>query len=423
MKKTMQKQVRKTKMKNQSMKYRKTYLDGAANTPLDPKVLAVMEEYMKDGYVGNSFSLYDDGIRSMQAVEEARGKISAALETDGKYDIYFTSGATEANNWAIQSACFRTLKERSNKRAILLTATEHSSVLNTAKHMAEAGFEARIMDYPENGVVDAAFVERYLDDKVAIVCVMAVNNETGTINDIRSVAKLCNARKIPFLCDCTQLIGGGKSLKGLNLEDGSWVDYVSFSSHKIYGPTGVGCLVCHKGSPLSPFIVGGAQEYGMRGGTSNTAGIVGFGEAMYLHTCHETVSHFEGLSAYMHYKLKEAEKLYGEGAIALNEPVTDHKAFNICSLRCDLLPDNIYLLDQLIAMGVECSASSACDAESDGVGDSKPSHVLVALGLSHAQINHTVRISFTRLTTEEDIDFLFFALYNIIEKYQGGKNQ
>ena len=179
-------------MGNQSIKYRKTYLDGAANTPLDPEVLSVMEEYMKNGYVGNSFSLYDDGIRSMQAVEEARDKISAALETDGKYDIYFTSGATEANNWAIQSACFRTLRDRSNKRAILLTATEHSSVLNTAKHMAEAGFEARIMDYPKNGVVDAAFMERYLDDTIAIACVMAVNRGTGTINDSRSVDKLCN---------------------------------------------------------------------------------------------------------------------------------------------------------------------------------------------------------------------------------------
>lgn len=409
-------------MGNQSIKYRKTYLDGAANTPLDPEVLSAMEEYMKNGYVGNSFSLYDDGIRSMQAIEEARGKISAALGTDGEYDIYFTSGATEANNWAIQSACFRTLRDRSNKRAILLTATEHSSVLNTAKHMAEAGFEARIMGYPKSGVVNASFMRGYLDDTVAIACVMAVNNETGVINDIRSVAKLCNEKRIPLLCDCTQLIGGGKSLKDLGLEDGSWVDYASFSSHKIYGPTGVGCLVHHKGSPLDPFIVGGAQENGMRGGTSNTAGIVGLGEAMRIHTRQETVSRFEGLSAYMLYKLKEAERLYGEGAIILNEPVSDHKASNIYSLRCSLLPDSVYLLDQLAAVGVECSASSACDAESSGVGDSKPSHVLVALGLSSAQINHTVRISFTQLTTEEDIDFLFSALYNIIGKFQGGKN-
>ena len=409
-------------MGNQSIKYRKTYLDGAANTPLDPEVLSAMEEYMKNGYVGNSFSLYDDGIRSMQAIEEARGKISTALGTDGEYDIYFTSGATEANNWAIQSACFRTLRDRSNKRAILLTATEHSSVLNTARHMAEAGFEARIMGYPKGGVVNASFMRGYLDDTVAIACVMAVNNETGVINDIRSVAKLCNERGIPLLCDCTQLIGGGKSLKDLGLEDGSWVDYASFSSHKIYGPTGVGCLVRHKGSPLDPFIVGGAQEEGMRGGTSNTAGIVGLGEAMRIHTRQETVSRFEGLSAYMLYKLKEAKRLYGEGAIVLNEPVSDHKAPNIYSLRCSLLPDNVYLLDQLAAMGVECSASSACDAESTGVGDSKPSHVLVALGLSPAQINHTVRISFTQLTTEEDIDFLFSALYNIIGKFQGGKN-
>lgn len=409
-------------MKEQKIRYRKTYLDGAANTPLDPKVLSVMEEYMKNGYVGNSFSLYDDGIRSMQAVEEAREKISTALETGGKYDIYFTSGATEANNWAIQSACFRTLRDRSNKRAILLTATEHSSVLNTAKHMAEIGFEARIMDYPAGNVVDAEHVENYLNGDVALVCVMAINNETGTINDIRSVAKLCNERGIPLLCDCTQLIGGGKSFEDLNLDKGTWVDYASFSSHKIYGPTGVGCLIKNKWSPIEPFLIGGAQENGLRGGTSNTAGIVGLGEAMRLHTCHETASAFEGLSAYMRYKLKESDNLYGEGTIALNVGISDEKAANIYSLRCNDLPDSVYLLDQVTALGVECSASSACDANSEGVGDAKPSHVLVAMGLTPAQMNHTIRVSFTRLTTKEDIDFLFSALYNIIERFQGGKN-
>lgn len=404
-------------MKNQTMKYRKTYLDGAANTPLDPKVLSAMEEYMKDGYVGNSFSLYDDGIRSMQAVEEAREKIAAALKTGGEYDVYFTSGATEANNWAIRSTCFDALKNNSNKRAILLTATEHSSVLNAAKHMAEIGFEARIMDYPAGDAVGAAQVAERLDEGVALVCVMAVNNETGTVNDIKGVAKLCNERRVPLLCDCTQLVGGGKSFDDLNLEEGTWVDYASFSSHKIYGPTGVGCLIRHKGSPLSPLIIGGAQENGMRGGTSNTAGIVGLGEAMALHTNEETVAEFNELSSYMDRKIKESN-----GVVAANVATSPSKASNIYSLRCDALPDGVYLLDQVVALGVECSASSACDAGSEGVGDAKPSHVLTAMGLTPAQINHTIRVSFTRLTTKEDIDFLFSALYNVIERFQGGKN-
>lgn len=408
-------------MENQ-IKHRKTYLDGAANTPLDPAVLGMMEKYMKDNYVGNSHSLYDDGIRSMQAIEESRDEIARVLGLDDPGDVLFTSGATEANNWAIQTACFKTLKEGSNKKAILLSATEHSSVLNTAKHMSEIGFEARIMDYPEGDVVTGEHVAKYLDDSVCLVCVMAINNETGTINDIRSVAKLCNERGVPLLCDCTQLIGGGKSLRDLDLEEGSWVDYASFSSHKIYGPTGVGCLICSSHAELTPFIIGGAQENGMRGGTSNTAGIVGMGAAMHWHTNPETVSRFEGLSAYMRFKLKEAEKTLGAGAITLNVDFSDAKAPNIYSLRCDALPDDVYLLDQLIALGVECSASSACDADSEGISDSKPSHVLVALGLTPAQINHTVRISFTRLTTEDDIDFLFSALYNIIGKFQGGTN-
>lgn len=404
-------------MKKQKIRYRKTYLDGAANTPLDPKVLSAMEEYMKDGYVGNSHSLYDDGIRSMLAIEEARDKISKALKLGDDYEVYFTSGATEANNWAIQSTCFDALKNNSNKRAILLTATEHSSVLNTAKHMAEIGFEARIMDYPAGNVVGAEHVAKYLNGGVALVCVMAINNETGTINDIKSVAKLCNGRGIPLLCDCTQLVGGGKSFEDLDLEEGTWIDYASFSSHKIYGPTGVGCLIRHKGSPIEPFVIGGAQENGMRGGTSNTAGIVGLGEAMALHTNKETVSHFNELSSYMDKKIEESN-----GAIAANVRTSPGKANNIYSLRCDALPDNVYLLDQIVALGVECSASSACDANSEGVDDAKPSHVLAAMRLTPAQMNHTIRVSFTRLTTKEDIDFLFAALYNIIERFQGGTN-
>lgn len=404
-------------MTEQKIKYRKTYLDGAANTPLDPKVLSAMEEYMKDGYVGNSHSLYDDGIRSMMAIEEAREKVSKALKLGDGYEVYFTSGATEANNWAIQSTCFDALKNGLNKRAILLTATEHSSVLNTAKHMAEIGFEARIMDYPAGNVVDAEHVANYLNDDVALVCVMAINNETGTINDIRGVAKLCNERGVPLLCDCTQLVGGGKSFEDLNLEEGTWVDYVSFSSHKIYGPTGVGCLVKNNWSPIEPFVIGGAQESGLRGGTSNTAGIVGLGEAMALHTNEETVARFNELSSYMDEKISESN-----GAIAANVETSSAKANNIYSLRCDALPDNVYLLDQVVALGVECSASSACDAGSEGVGDAKPSHVLMAMRLTPAQINHTIRVSFTRLTTKEDIDFLFSALYNIIERFQGGKN-
>lgn len=404
-------------MAEQKIKYRKTYLDGAANTPLDPKVLSVMEEYMKDGYVGNSHSLYDDGIRSMLAIEEAREKVSKALKLGDGYEVYFTSGATEANNWAIQSTCFDALRNNSNKRAILLTATEHSSVLNTAKHMAEVGFEARIMDYPAGNVVDAEHVEKYLNGDVALACVMAINNETGTVNDIRSVAKLCNDKGIPLLCDCTQLIGGGKSFEDLCLDEGTWVDYASFSSHKIYGPTGVGCLIRHKRSPIEPFLIGGAQESGLRGGTSNTAGIVGLGEAMALHVNEETIAKFNELSSYMDGKIGESK-----GKIVANVETSPCKASNIYSLRCDALPDNVYLLDQVVALGIECSASSACDANSDGVGDAKPSHVLMAMRLTPAQMNHTIRVSFTRLTTKEDIDFLFSALYNIIERFQGGKN-
>lgn len=404
-------------MTEQKIKYRKTYLDGAANTPLDPMVLSAMEEYMKDGYVGNSHSLYDDGIRSMLAIEEAREKISKALKLGEGYDVYFTSGATEANNWAIQSTCFDALKNNSNKRAILLTATEHSSVLNTAKHMSEIGFEARIMDYPAGNVVDAEHVAKYLNGDVALVCVMVINNETGTINDIRSIAKLCNEKGVPLLCDCTQLVGGGKSFEDLNLEKGTWIDYASFSSHKIYGPTGVGCLIKNKWSPIEPFVIGGAQENGLRGGTSNTAGIVGLGEAMALHTNEETIAKFNELSSYVDKKIEESN-----GAIVANVETSPDKANNIYSLRCDALPDNIYLLDQIVALGVECSASSACDANSEGVNDAKPSHVLAAMRLTPAQMNHTIRVSFTRLTTREDIDFLFLALYNIIERFQGGKN-
>lgn len=402
------------------MEFRKVYLDGAASSPLDPEALKDMEEYMAGGYVGNSFSLYDDGIRSMQAVEKARGELAEALGVEPG-QILFTSGATESNNWAIESTCMRALKNRSNKMMILSSPIEHSSVLNSARRMEVLGFRLKFTGLSPKGYIRSEDVSDADLDEAALVCVMAVNNETGMVNDVARIAKRCNAKGVPILVDCTQLVGGGKSLRSLGLEaEGATVDFASMSSHKVCGPTGVGCLVCADRSKLDPLIAGGAQEWGLRGGTQNTAGIVGFGSAAKRHISRATVERYESLCDFMEGRIRSGMVL-GSGAVSLNagwDRRDGHKAPNIFSVRVDGLPRGVSLSDQLIARGIECSAASACDSESTGVEDAKPSHVLRAMGIEDDDILHTARISFSPGTTEEDIKQLFLAVEDTIESFK-----
>ena len=381
------------------------YLDGAANTPLDKRVLKVMKPFLKEDFIGNSHAIHDFGINALVAIEDARNKIASALKLKPG-EVYFTSGATESNNWVIKSVAINSLINNTRKH-IVCSAIEHASVLKACQEVEKWGIEVTYVKPNAKGKILARSIKKALRPDTALICVMAVNNETGCVCEADQAAAYAKKQKTLSLIDITQLVGyGGKYMEiGKTFPHG---DFFSFSAHKIYGPTGVGCLIARKDITLDPFIIGGAQEGGKRGGTSNTAGIVGLGEAVRL--LHDNTSadlYFEGLYNYLK---KGIIKLGGK----LNA-IPDHK--NIVSIcMADVLHEES-LAASLALCGIAVSAGSACDAEHDDIfGPLNPSHVLDAMGLSEDEIRNTVRVSFTLYNTTKDIDELLKALEELIHE-------
>lgn len=390
----------------------KVYLDGAANTPLDKDVFKAMKKVMP-GYFGNSFSTHSFGIKSMQIMEESRNKVAKALGTDID-NVYFTSGATEANNWVLKSLYLKELEQRKNpkhvkRNRIIISAIEHSSIIHCCKDLELLGAEIVYLKPNHLGRIVSTDLINIITEDVLVVAVMAVNNEIGTKNDIPRLAKIAHKNGSYFLSDCTQFLSyGEKYVKiGKIFKD---ADYLTFSGHKIYGPTGIGCLIVQNNAPIYSFISGGAQEQGKRGGTSNLAGIVGIGEALEKLSKRKDYEHYEKLYNYLSLKCKENPEVH------INfKP--DHK--NIVNVSLSLSDNQrkaIYSLAQEFDWhGIACSESSACDAVPTEDGEKIPSHVLVACGLTREQINSSVRLSFTRFTSTKDIDYFFEVVKKIMK--------
>lgn len=395
------------------------YLDGAANTPLDKKVFEKMKKVMP-GYFGNSFATHEFGIRSMKIVEEARNKIANNLCVDSD-QVYFTSGATESNNWVLKSLFLDELRKEKQynnycaKKRIIVSAIEHSSILHCCADLEKLGADI-VYIYPDKkGHITPTILKKAITQDTLITAVMAVNNEIGTANPVNTLAKIAHKYESYFLADCTQMISyGGKYVElGKIFPD---VDYMSFSGHKIYGPTGIGCLIVGENSPVYSFISGGAQELGKRGGTSNIAGIVGISEA--IETIHKRDDYIRYEKLYEYF----VEKTKDLNIVKINF-VPDHK--NIISIRLLVpnrrkknLPSEITIANELDMEGVACSASSACD--SSGETEEAPlSHVLINLGMKADDIKDTVRISMTRFTSKKDINILIDKIENIVNNWKG----
>lgn len=405
-------------------KQKKVYFDGAANTPLDERAFECARPFLSNHFAGNSFAIHEDGITASLAIEEARDKIGHTLGVEPEH-IIFTSGATEGNNWIVRNFAYWLERHpEAPRRTILVSAYEHSSIMNTVKAVASNSVKVDYIYDLEKGEKGLAFLEYKLkSNEIGLVCIMSINNETGCLFDINTIAALCNYYHVPFLCDCTQLIGAGYTIKDLHLQN-SYINFITFSGHKIYGPTGVGCLIAQEPQVIPPFISGGGQEWGLRGGTSNTAGIVAMGEAIRLNSGAATISHFDKLYDYFLQKLRTKQDYDHNYPLKLNS--VNHWvqfASNILSIRLDCLPVDQSFADLLINLGIECSAGSACDSSSSGIKDAKPSHVLAAFGLSLAEIHHTARISFTKYTNNSDIDYLFEVIDEIIKKHKEVPNE
>lgn len=358
----------------------KAYLDYAATTPLDGEVLEKMLPYLKENF-GNPDSLHAYGRDAAYAVSRARDRVADVLGVTPA-EVYFTSGGTEADNWAVRGL---------GEGHVCVSSVEHHAVLETARRMQGVAIAAAGAD----GLVTPAGVEDAITPRTGLVCVMAVNNETGCIQPVEEISALCKRRGILLFSDCVQA-AATQNLK----EIAKLCDAVVLSAHKIYGPKGTGALVVKRGVKLRPLVTGGEQERGLRGGTLNVAGIVGFSYALekaqrgreeYAKRCGALRDLFESR---VKAALGEHIAVDGQNRVPNISHVTPDKG-------------DTALLSRLDLCGVACSAGAACSAHS-----ASPSHVMLAMGRSEEAALRGLRFSFGRETTEEEV---LFAVETLIE--------
>ena len=355
------------------------YFDNAATTPLDTEVAQRMLPFFSECY-GNADSPHAFGRKAMVAVDCARDVVAAALNAKPS-EIYFTSGGTEADNWAILGGA--RAKRKEGKTHVLISAIEHHAALFAAETLEKEGFEVEYIPVNDGGRVELNTVKRLLRPSTALVCVMRVNNETGVIQPIEELAPIVKETGALFFVDGVQAAPHEK------IDVKKWgVDLLSVSSHKLHGPKGCGALYIRSGVKMERLVGGGEQERGMRGGTLNVPAIVGFSAAV-----EKTV---QGLDTF-HRAVEETRKAFLDGISALDGVQVNgdgrYRLGAVLSLSVDGV-DNATLLYRLDLDGLCVAAGSACASASV-----KPSHVLTAMGMTEERARQTVRISFGRQNT------------------------
>lgn len=372
------------------------YLDYAATTPVHPKVIEVMQPYFIDVF-GNPSSLYSCGQEAKAAIEDARSKVAGLI---GAHDpeIVFTSGGTEADNFAIKGIAFAHATSRSH---IITTAIEHHAVLETCKFLERIGFNVTYLPVDEYGLVDPDDVKKSINRKTVLISIMYANNEIGTIEPIAKIGRIAKEAGIYFHTDAVQAIGHVPlDVNGLS------VDLLSMSAHKLYGPKGIGALYIRKGVKMDPFMHGGAQEKGRRASTENVPGIVGFGKAV------EIARQEMGQEAE---RLKNLCDILIKGLLARIEycRVNGHPSKRLPN-NVNVSIDSIEGESILMSLDLEdicASTGSACSSPS-----LEPSHVLLALGLSHEQAHGSLRFSLGKWTTVDEIEQVLDILPRIVTK-------
>ena len=368
------------------------YADNAAMTRLKPEILDEMMPYLTEQY-GNPSSIYKYATNSKKAIDDAREKIAKAFNAEAK-EIIFTSGASEADNWAIKGIAY-SLRNKGNH--IITTKIEHHAVLHTTEFLEKQGYDVTYLDVDEDGLISLEQLEKSITDKTILISVIFANNEIGTIQPIKEIGEIAKKHGVYFHTDAVQAVGNVNiDVKEMN------IDLMSLTAHKVYGPKGVGALYVKKGVKLYPYIHGGGQEKGRRAGTENVAGIVGFGKAVELATSNieEKVS-----------KISRLRDLYIDSV--LNEipyvRLNGHSTLRLCNnanMSFRYIEGEALLL-MLDMAGICASSGSACTS-----GSLDPSHVLLAIGLPHEIAHGSLRISFGDFNTEDDV-------YYIVEKLKG----
>ncbi len=374
---------------------RKTiYFDHAATTPISSEVLEKMLPYLK-GNFGNPSSIYYLGRESKKAVEDAREKVAKAISANPR-EIFFTGSGTEADNWAIKGVAYSN-KDKGNH--IITTSIEHHAVLHTCRYLESDGFEVTYLPVDENGLVSPDDVLKAIKPNTILISVMFANNEIGTIQPIGEIGKIAKEKGIIFHTDAVQAVGNVPiDVNELN------IDLLSLSAHKLYGPKGVGALYIKKGVKITSFIHGGAQERGRRASTENVAGIVGLGEAIKIAT--------ENME-------ENNKKLLSLRDRTIEEVLKNIPFTRLNGDRQNRLPGNANfsfefiegesLLLMLDMKGIAASSGSACTS-----GSLDPSHVLLAIGLPHEIAHGSLRITFGKDNSHDDVNILLNELPEIV---------
>ena len=374
-------------------------MDYSATTPVKAEVLQEMIPWFSENY-GNPSSIYSSGQKSKEGLTLARSRVAKLIKAEDK-EIFFTSTGTEADNWALFGVA-DALKDKGNH--IITTNFEHHAVLHGCQYLEKHGSEVTYLPVNKEGLVDPKDVEAAITDKTILISIMMINNEIGTVQPIEEIVKIGKKHGVLVHTDAIQALGNLPiDVKSLG------VDLMSMSSHKIYGPKGVGALYIRKGLRITNFMHGGGQESGKRSGTENLAGIVGFGKAAEL-AMNNFDNHVAHISKLRDYFIEQVMKRIPH--VDINGSM-EHRHPGNASLAFDFIEGEgiLILLDQ---KGIEVSTGSACNSASLNA-----SHVLTAIGLPVERVHGTIRFTMGDFTTKEDVDYVLEALEEVVTKLRG----
>jgi cysteine desulfurase len=373
---------------------RRVYMDYAATTPVDPRILKAMKPYFLK-YYGNSMSLHSWGIKAKEALEESREKVAGLMNAYPK-EVIFTGSATESDNMALKGIAF---VNKEKGKHIIISSIEHHAVLEPANWLGGQGFEITYLPVDKYGLVNLNKVEDAIRKDTILVSIIFGNNEIGVIQDVEGIGKICREKGVYFHSDATQAFGKVPiDVKKMN------IDLLTVNAHKMYGPKGVGGLYVRDGVEIEPLLHGGGHESGLRSSTVNVAGIVGFATAVDIQK--------KEMNSDAKKQIKLRDKLIKETLKIEDSHLNGHPTKR--------LPNNAHfwfsyiegesLIIQLDMNGIAASTGSACSSAS-----LEPSHVLLAIGLKHEEAHGSLRLTIGKYTTEEDVEYVLEVLPEVVK--------
>ena len=376
---------------------RKVYLDNSATTQVDRKVLEAMLPYFSEEY-GNPNSLHAWGREARKGVDNARSQVAQLIGAEPK-EVIFTGGGSEADNLAIKGAAWA-LKDKG--KHIITSSIEHHALLDTVKWLGKNGYDYTVLPVDETGMADPKELEAAIRPDTILTSIMYANNEIGTIEPVAELGEVCRRHGVLFHTDGVQATGHIKiDVKELP------IDMMTMAAHKMYGPKGVGALYVRKGIKLIPVIHGGGQEFGVRSGTENTPGLIGFGMAAELAANRLASGEIDN-------EIRLRDRLIGGLTERIPEiTLTGHRTKRLPyhASICVKYVEGEGMLLLMDAAGIGVSSGSACTS-----GSLEPSYVLLALGLDHPTTHGSVRMTLSKDTNDEDIDYVLEKFPPIVEK-------